>query len=1096
MMNSNYIKMGLALCTCLYLFGKTIGQDLILKQELSIPTTEVSKIDGVEWSSAIATSQEGHIFWAYINPRMEAVIAMKDYNTGEIKTNIIHGGVKNDDNHAELSIGLDNDGYIHYLGNHHNSSPNYYISKRPGDISSWVFKGNDIEKGGLEGTGITYQSFYRSNNGTLFVAYRTIVHKSLSKGSRGAALAKYNTSTKKWTMIGSLNYCLDGLDCEEHCGTETGITAFAWDNSGSGGGSCSPCGNFGFYQGYKVKIVFDTNNVMHCTWNISKNVFTTSNPAEFHTHVMYAKSPDEGETWYRADNSQIVNLPITCETGDTTSDGDVVFTEFPEGYPNDCSTPLTDWSMTNGGRIFLDSNGKPVISCTVLTETGNWNATEGHFLRWNGTTWEDITSDFSMGDGKIFSNRKGMIYELKWGKVFLSTDNGVTKTSFDLDYKYDYNAYEDQYYLAKTGKLRFYAKSGEEAKIVTLSADYGVARPELTPEHQIHGDSVNLFINTSTPGATIWYTTDGANPETNGTEYTGSITLKSDSRVKTVASKEGLLTSNMVDRWYYVNDPCMSKLNVSLVSASDYQDPNKPENTLDGDLQTRWSAEGEHWIQYQLDTLQQINTIYMSFYSGNTRQAIFDVETSTDGINWEPVLSNVFSSGETANLEKFGLNTTLAKYVRINAHGNSTSGWNSIQEVEIWGGCANPAKYEYLLTTSAYKGTIEITPVNNSAYNEGALVTAWAKADPGYSFKRWDNAITVKDNPVTFAMTSDKVLSAIFTRLPFGDWYMFTDTTYTNTFDGDILNTGEIAWIANDTTETKLLQDKVLIIESEGKINAGFENIFVDRFIDISNNPVMGFYARGIDTFGSVDSMKYYIILSDTSGTATDEQFSVKIPLNRGWHRYTINLADATIDLSGISKIGFKYAGEAYTTYELNLDDLAVGEYPREERLFMLRTLAGTGGEISPESGMYSDTVIVTATASEGYSFSHWSRDAEGSENPLVIVMEEDITVIANFVPWPTAIQATGKQPGLINIYPNPSGLHNKITLELDGFDPGVDVEIFVVDISGRVITSAIKYLPSTHAKLNIETSGLKEGMYIVSVRINKQVTNKKLFIN
>jgi hypothetical protein len=414
------------------------SQDFVVHQESDIGPLAVSNIDGVSWSSAIATNEEnGNIYWAYISPDMKAVIARKDAQTGEVTTHVIHEKVKDDDNHAELSIGLDSDGYIHYLGNHHNSSPNYYISDNPDDISSWTFKGNDFENGGLQGIGITYQSFYRSLTGTLFVAYRSQVHNSAAKGTRSIALGKYDTSTKKWIMIGSLDYCFDGLDCKEHCGSDLGITAFVWDNSGSGGGSCLSYGNYGFYQGYKLIVAFDENNVMHCTWNLSKNVFTTSNPAEFHTHVMYACSPDEGDTWFRADGSQIKKLPITCDTGDDEQDGDVVFTKLPQGYPNTCDTPTEEWTMTNQGNIFPDSDGKPIISCTVLTRTGNFNATESHYLQWNGAEWQDITKDFNLR-GNIFSNHDGIMFAFLEGQSSsfeLYEDDGISQ-----DYKKGKNA--------------------------------------------------------------------------------------------------------------------------------------------------------------------------------------------------------------------------------------------------------------------------------------------------------------------------------------------------------------------------------------------------------------------------------------------------------------------------------------------------------------------------------------------------------------------------------------------------------------------------------------------------------------------------------
>jgi hypothetical protein len=45
------------------------------------------------------------------------------------------------------------------------------------------------------------------------------------------------------------------------------------------------------------------------------------------------------------------------------------------------------------------------------------------------------------------------------------------------------------------------------------------------------------------------------------------------------------------------------------------------------------------------------------------------------------------------------------------------------------------------------------------------------------------------------------------------------------------------------------------------------------------------------------------------------------------------------------------------------------------------------------ESYGYEEEVVLTATPVEGESFSHWSGDASGSENPLTITMDDDKSV-------------------------------------------------------------------------------------------------------
>ncbi len=119
------------------------------------------------------------------------------------------------------------------------------------------------------------------------------------------------------------------------------------------------------------------------------------------------------------------------------------------------------------------------------------------------------------------------------------------------------------------------------------------------------------------------------------------------------------------------------------VEASDEPQPeNSKENTIDGDLSTRWSAEGEQWIMYELREELLINQVQLAWMSGDERKSYFDIEVSTDGSSWTEVFSGE-NSGETIELETYSFEEIPAKYVRIIGHGNSENNWNSLTEVLI-----------------------------------------------------------------------------------------------------------------------------------------------------------------------------------------------------------------------------------------------------------------------------------------------------------------------------------------------------------------------------------------------------------------------------
>jgi hypothetical protein len=125
---------------------------------------------------------------------------------------------------------------------------------------------------------------------------------------------------------------------------------------------------------------------------------------------------------------------------------------------------------------------------------------------------------------------------------------------------------------------------------------------------------------------------------------------------------------------------------VVVLEASSYEpgSTNYPINTLDGNLNSRWSAFGDgEWITYDLGRSELVQSVAIAFYFGNTRSSTFDVLLSSDNASWQTVLTNAVSSGTTLSAETFDFADFPARYVRIVGHGNSQSLWNSLTEVVI-----------------------------------------------------------------------------------------------------------------------------------------------------------------------------------------------------------------------------------------------------------------------------------------------------------------------------------------------------------------------------------------------------------------------------
>jgi len=135
----------------------------------------------------------------------------------------------------------------------------------------------------------------------------------------------------------------------------------------------------------------------------------------------------------------------------------------------------------------------------------------------------------------------------------------------------------------------------------------------------------------------------------------------------------------------------VTSLSVSSVVASGHQGPNVPQNTLDNNLDTRWSAEGDgQWIQFDLGALTAVGRVDIAWYQQlpDTWESAFDIQVSSDAVNW----TTVFSGRSTAGIvqhQGYGFPTVTCRYVRIVGHGQwdgviFSSWWNSITEVDIY----------------------------------------------------------------------------------------------------------------------------------------------------------------------------------------------------------------------------------------------------------------------------------------------------------------------------------------------------------------------------------------------------------------------------
>lgn len=153
-----------------------------------------------------------------------------------------------------------------------------------------------------------------------------------------------------------------------------------------------------------------------------------------------------------------------------------------------------------------------------------------------------------------------------------------------------------------------------------------------------------------------------------------------------ISSAEGGAMADGQQRTLLLTVPLTPATDGQSITAISAQSGNPAINAGDNNLGTRWSQQGrsDQWLQIDLGSTQTVEAVDIAFYQGAARVAYFDIQTSTDGTNFQTVLSGMESSGMTNEMERYRLpDATQARYVRIVCNGTSAGDWNSITEVRV-----------------------------------------------------------------------------------------------------------------------------------------------------------------------------------------------------------------------------------------------------------------------------------------------------------------------------------------------------------------------------------------------------------------------------
>jgi hypothetical protein len=261
-------------------------------------------------NSPVATFN-GAVYVAFVRPdpetgrRYETVVGRHDGSGWQFS--VVEPNGFNDPWHAQPSLCVDADGYVHVTCNMHSSYWQYSVSKRPEDIGQWEFRGQELQgphnearsswdpspgTADIPGNRITYQFMTTDRNGIPYICYRESLFNEPGVGyfrkQWSLGVARYDPATRTWDRVGP-----DG-----------GVFPFATEPG---------------YRGQGGQIFFDAANRMHVSWIFYKEYESDGSGHLKPNYPCYARSDDGGLTWRKADGTPL-SLPIGLDEADVVLD--------------------------------------------------------------------------------------------------------------------------------------------------------------------------------------------------------------------------------------------------------------------------------------------------------------------------------------------------------------------------------------------------------------------------------------------------------------------------------------------------------------------------------------------------------------------------------------------------------------------------------------------------------------------------------------------------------------------------------------------------------------------------------------------------------
>jgi alpha-L-arabinofuranosidase len=270
--------------------------------------------------------------------------------------------------------------------------------------------------------------------------------------------------------------------------------------------------------------------------------------------------------------------PVSSATYTITSPAAAPVLSLASGtYTSAQSVTLSD--STTGAAIYYTTDGTtPTTSSNKYTGAISVSATEtiSAIATATGYASSPVTSAtytinlpaaapvLSLASGTYTSAQTVTLSDSTTGAVIYYTTNGATPTTSS-------NKYTGAITVSATETISAIAAATGYTTSPVTSATYTLNIPTAAPVLSLaagtYTSAQTVTLSDSTPGAVIYYTTNGTTPKTTSNKYTGAITVSSTETISAIATATGYTTSPVSSATYTINNQAAAPV-LSLASGA------------------------------------------------------------------------------------------------------------------------------------------------------------------------------------------------------------------------------------------------------------------------------------------------------------------------------------------------------------------------------------------------------------------------------------------------------------------------------------------------------------------------------------------------